>query len=479
VELVYVFVEEFDGRVSMFAFALDSDVDSADKTGFLQKRVSAFKDQNEVFQVFPYETGTNNRLYTARGLGHFIYQIANTENIMWSNMMNAARVAGFPQYQVRGGEEMEDAAIVDMGYGMLLPPGVDIPEKPHNRDLKQSIIPALEIIGDTLRRNSGALADGPLGLDSRANEANIAVSLEEINKMNSFAVGLNYPPLDRMYEEMVKRVFFEDKDTRESREMKRLLIEEDGVPEEVFRMIDRSNVRAQRVIGGGSRANRINTLRLLRNELYGSYDAQGRAELDYDYTLEWAGKEYADKYKGEIGKTRTVSDTEIAEIENFMLTEGEEVEPKDGQDHYLHLLEHLEPMLATYDSVNDGELELADYVLQNVALWGHAQKQFDMWQPDRILQEQYGEIKAQLQRLREFFWNGLREINEGQGAQQQEGEQLTEEQKKDIAFMKEERRKDMKAMNEEQRRNAATAAQIQRDRAVADAKAATEIRNKK
>ena len=108
VSIIYLFVEEMDGTVSFFTTPKGSG-------DFLQKQVSKYKSMNEAFQVFPYSSGSGNRLSSVRGMGHFIYQLCNAENISTTDLLNAAKLNSLPQYEVDGTEQLEDAALVEFG----------------------------------------------------------------------------------------------------------------------------------------------------------------------------------------------------------------------------------------------------------------------------------------------------------------------------------------------------------------------------
>lgn len=421
VSIIYLFVEEMDGTVSFFTTPKGSG-------DFLQKQVSKYKSMNEAFQVFPYSSGSGNRLSSVRGMGHFIYQLCNAENISTTDLLNAAKLNSLPQYEVDGTEQLEDTALVEFGaFGTILAPGVRMPEKQQTRDLGKSLIPAMSVVDGAIRKISGNI--GEAGFGERQNKDNISATLEQMNAMGSAAITMFYPPLDRIYREMFMRIFRDNKDTEESREMKRLLIEEDGIPEEMFGMIQFSRVKATRVLGGGSKANRINTLKDIRANTYGSMDAQGRKSNDYDYVLERSGKQYADSYIGPPDQTRKTYDDSIAELENFHMLEGAEIEPMDGQDHLVHLNSHIEVMLATKDLVESGELELTEYTMKNIKVYEHSQAHLSMVVPNDVTEAEINEISAQLQRLGEFFENGMkaiqkeqRDAEEQEAVQGQEGE---------------------------------------------------------
>lgn len=487
VEVLIAFIQEFDGSVSMSIGTASSGTadrmsrkeDSTDR--FLYRRPKNYKDANEVFQVFPYSSGDDNKLYSVRGMGHFIYQACNAKNIMFSRMMDAARIGSTTTYQPRSMEDLEEATFLDFGYGMVVPPGFSIPERAQAPNLSQTLVPAMETIDKSLNEVSGLLKEGPQAMGERANEQVISFSLEQINKMSAFAVTLFYPPLDRAYREVVRRIFIEDKDTRESEAMKERL-EKLGVTEEIWRRIDLPRVRARRLIGGANKAGRMFLLNQQLSLLSGM-DDQGRRELYYDITAERFGKEYAVRYHGDPSRSRKVVDEKLADLENFHMIEGNEIEVHDGEDHMAHLRSHLEEMIAGREGIDQGLVDLGDYYLRFIKIFEHAQAHLALMVPDESTKEEIAAFRQALQNLDELFTNGEREILAEQrkaaqqnGGAQQEGQQPLSEVE---IQLREEQRKDLAAQADIERKNRESAAKIARERVEADVKIAERLRSSK
>jgi hypothetical protein len=466
VEVLYGFVEEFDGSISLKMGAANGEVNEKD---FLYERPDNYKDANEVFQVFPFSTGHDNSLYTVRGMGYFIYQACNAENIMYCKMLDAARIGSSLIYQPSGTEDLEDASFQDMGHGLMIPPGVNIPERAQAPNLTQTLGPALEMVRSGLNRVSGGLSEGPTEMGDRANEATVSLNLEQLNKMNAFSITLFYPPLDRTYREIVRRVFLEDKDTKESLEMKARL-EKLGVTKEMWRRIDITRVKARRILMGANKTARILQLNHVRKLIIGEMDDQGRKESAHDTPSETLGREYAKKYMGNPEQTRTTHDDWIAELEISQMLDGHEFEAKDGQDHLVHLRLKIEQMLSTKQGVEEGTLELTDYTLKNLPIYENAQGHLAMLVVDPSLEEEAGALRQALQQLGELFTNGMRAIQKEQrDAEAQEpvqeggGEEVEQEMTPFQLQLADEERKNLANQAEIDRKNVAHAAQMARD----------------
>lgn len=474
VEIIYGFVEEFDGSISVYMATKAS----GDKrvTEFLYKKRGAYDSANRLYQVFPYSTGSGQDLYTIRGMGHFIYQPALAENIMWSRFMDAAMQDAMTYFESRSGEEIEDAILEDFGPNALLAPGIQLAENQKSRGIHQNLVPAMKEIRETLNRISGGMNEGPMMFGERANQENISAVLDQLNKMNAFAITLFYPPLDRAYSETLRRIFVENKDTPESLAMKEELRRE-GVPVDSLKdMIDFHGIKAVRLLGNGSKASRLGTLRQIGMK-YASMDAQGRKEYDWDLVAELGDESRANRYIGPVNKTRMPHDAKIAVLENAEMLEGEDIEPFDGEDHFTHLQFHLRELLETKDSVEDNPDGLADYVMRYIKIWDHANATLSMLtvQPDTPFEDEANEMRAQIQRLGEFFHNGMKRIAAEAAASPPEKNPEESVDTELVAFQNAERRKDLETQAEIQRKNAKTQAEV----AALDAKTAAAIRNSK
>lgn len=482
IEILYVFIEEVDGAVSFYTCAANGGgrkdptgftSGGSDANGFMQIQERKYKSMNEAFQVFPYGVGENNRLYTVRGMGYFVYQSANAENILFSDSLNAAKMNAFPVFQYSGTEAQEDATFEDLGFASLIGPGVSpVDAKLSDKDIRKNLGPAMDMVNKSLGEVSGGLSEG-IQFSGRENQDSVSASLTQLNAMNAAAISSFYPPLDRLFKEQVRRVFKLKSDTPESKEMKRKLFEEDHIPKEVLDHIVFEDVKAFRLLGGGNKANRLQTLEKTRAQLYGAMDAEGRKESDYDLAMELGSKESADRYIGAPEHTRTTFDASLAELENFHLLEGAQIEPKDGQDHLVHIREHMEELTVSVEAVEQGQLDLVEYTLRNLPLYEHVQKTLAMIVPTPIIETEVKELTRQVQNLKGFFDNGMKaaqkQANEeqeaaAQGAQQEQDPEAQgrqqEEQMKIEAFQRDQNRKDIESEATIRRKDAESAAGI-------------------
>lgn len=454
VEILYGLVAGYDGKVSFYICTKDGK-----ENDFLYSEPNKYQDIGEVLQIFPYSSGRNRKLYSVRGLSYFIFPICNAYDIQFNRYMDAAHHDSMELFQSKADEELEDMVVMDIGPGRVLPPGTALAEHRQSRGLHQNLAPALNSLLDQASRLSGGLSNGPVHLGERANKENVSASLDQLNKMNAFAIGNFYPPLDKVYRNQIKRVFKSKLDTEESKAMKKRILDR-GVPKEFLDRIVWSKVKAVRI--EGNKATRLNNYEEMERKR-GGMDAQGRRHFDHDHAAERMGRQKADRYFGPVEMTRTDYHAKIAVLENEQMLDGAEIDPFDGEDHVVHLRYHMEELLDVQDIVESGELSLEEYVQRYYPIWIHAQKTLALTIPDVTFEAELNEIKAQLQRLGEFFHNGIKKIQAQQNKEQEEqtqegsGEQevdlemqsfLAEEQRKQAAWEAEEERKAQKHMAE-------------------------------
>jgi hypothetical protein len=342
-------------------------------------------------------------------------------------------------FQPRDVEAAEDMMLVDIGPGLAVSPNVDVAQRPPAANLNQTLVPALEAGSRILDRATGGLASGGLMLEKgndRKTNLEVSSKLDYISKLGSFAISLFYGPYDKVIREQVKRVFTKRQADRKSREQVAMMMERikaRGVPEEALKEIDYMRVRAFRIVGTGSRASRIMLYDQLQ-QLYTTFDDEGKENFSYDYLVELIGAERANRYKAMPGERRIPYDAAIAEIENLELLEGDYMEPISGENRMVHLQVHLERLESGLTGVEDGQVDMAEYAMENIQLWKHATNTIEVTTVHESMMSDLNGLRQRFQQIGEIITNGMREAQakarKQEEEQGQQGEGPNEEQQK-------------------------------------------------
>ena len=427
IELVYGWVVEFDKSVSFYITTKSgSDINTAKgNEGFLFKEVSYYENTNQAFQIFSFTIGNNARIHSVRGLGYLIYQICNAMNVLTCKMMDNARIEGSMVIQATTQEDLEDLEIIDFAGGIALPPNINLPARSQANNLNNSMIPAIQLGRGLLDRATGGLSAGNMilsGQQDRRTKLEVSAQLDWINKLNSFAINLFYGPLDKLMREKVKRAFTVRQPDKESRrmvdEMKRRCIER-GVPEEVFGMIDYEKVKAQRIIGTGSRVSRVMIYDQLQ-QMYASMDEVGRKNFTFDVSAELIGADKTIRYFGKPEEQRLPMDAKIADLENTLLLQGQQVNPIDGEMHMVHIPRHLAILEESLQGVENGQVDLMQYATTFSPVHEHLIQTLEMTTVQPEIQEQYNSFLQRTQQIGEIIVNGIRAYNKQQQKAEEE-----------------------------------------------------------
>jgi hypothetical protein len=434
IELVYGWVVEFDKSVSFYITTKNgSDMNNAKgDEEFLFKEVSYYENTNQAFQIFAFTIGNNARIHSVRGLGYLIYQICNAMNVLTCKVMDNARIEGSMVVQATTQEDLEDLEIIDFAGGIALPPNINLPARPQANNLNNSMIPAIQLGRGLLDRATGGLSAGNMILSNqqdRRTKLEVSAQLDWINKLNSFAINLFYGPLDKLMREKVKRAFTIRQPDQESRkmvqEMKQRCMDR-GVPEEVFAMIDYEKIKAQRIIGTGSRVSRVMIYDQLQ-QMYASMDEIGRKNFTFDVAAELIGADKTVRYFGKPEDQRLPMDAKIADLENNLLLQGQPVNPIDGEMHMVHIPRHLAVLEESLQGVETGEVDLMQYATTFSPVHEHLTQTLEMTTVQPEIQEEYNSFLQRAQQIGEIIVNGIRAYNKQQQKAEEEAAAAAEQ----------------------------------------------------
>lgn len=444
VEVIHTWVKEFDGKISYYVSARHGLMESEnDEEPFLFRARGYYDTIDQALQIFAFAVGNGGRLYTVRGLGYLIFQLCNAMDVLHCKLLDNARAGSSLILQPSSTEDAQDMMLIDTGVAIMLPPGMQMPERQVGINLNNSLIPAINASRQILDRSTGGLAAGNMMLaneNDRQTKLEISSKLDYINKLNSFAVNLYYGPYDKVTREKVRRAFSvtqKDPAARKRVEEMKKRCRDRGVPEEVFGQIDFKRVRATRIIGTGSRASRIMLLDQMQQG-YATWDAVGRRRFDYDRMLELGGVEYADRYVGLPEEKRIPYDDAIARLENFQLLEGDYLDPQDGQLHMIHIPIHLDELESGLQGVEEGQVDLMEWTMENSMLYKHVVATIEITTVHETAQPELNMYHQRAQQIGEIVTNGLKAINKAvrngeiqdPNAKQEEGMDEAQQQQK-------------------------------------------------
>ena len=421
VELVHMWVREFNGSVSHFMT-----LPNGDNKDFLYKKVSRYKNIEEAFTFFTYGIGTNGTYHSIRGLGYKIYSHVQVSNRIRSQAVDNAMLAGAPMIQPDDERALESFAFNYFGPFAILPPNMKYVDKA-SPNTSQTMMPVLQDLSQLVQDRAGQYsAANVFGKGDRRSKFEVAAHLEEAAKLNVTALNLFYNPWDRFHMEVARRFFRMDyvptdpggEAVLEFRE--RCFLR--GVPLEALAAMDIRKTRAVRAVGSGSQAKRSVSLQQL-NELAGVFDSEGRHNLFRDQVASLVGHEAADRYIPVRPDQRIPVDTKVAQLENEHMLEGKQIDVFPNEIHVIHLDVHVPAIEELFMAVEQGQMELVDAAVKAMSVFDHSMKHLENIQQDATLAGRVNEFNSRLQQVSELIINGQRQL----AKMQREAEDLPEE----------------------------------------------------
>jgi hypothetical protein len=486
VDVFHMWVKEFNGTVSHFISLCDGKNEE-----FLYKRVGRYRNISQAFTFFPYGIGTNGTYHGIRGLGFKIFHHIQVNNRMWSQAVDNAMLAGAPMIQPEDDRALENFAFTYFGPFAVLPPNAKFLDRAAP-NLTQGMMPVLNSMNQMLQERAGQYSAagvfGSKGQDRRT-RFEVAAHLEEAAKLNVTALNLFYQPWDRFNMEVARRFFRPDYSQDELGgeavfEFRERCVTR-GVPLEALEAIDIKKTRTVRAVGNGSQAKRSVSLQQL-NELAGVFDEEGRHNLFRDQVASLVGQDSADRYIPNRPDSRVPVDAKVAELENAHLSEGNTIPVYPNELHVVHLDVHLPAIEEMFQAVEEGQIDLIEATQQTMLIFDHSVQHLENIQQDISIQERVAEFNQRLQQVSEMIINGQKAMakadqeaaeagaQEGVGGVEGGQPQITPEQQQKLL----ESRLKIQMMQEKHQAEMMIRLQkAEQERQIADAKAATNLRD--
>lgn len=421
VDLIWGFCRELDGQITVYACVENEVREQAGQPGpaddvWLYKKRAKFKDASRLFNIFAFSVGSRNRIYTIRGFGYAVFEAGQGDNILRNKMMDSVMHRSSEIYQPESSvDSIEDLQFIDLGHAMIAPKGLRGVPQMNTMRMDENVLAVLESNQQVMDKHGSGLSGNSLvnNPSARRNELQVTAELEHTNRMQGFAISLFYGPWDKYIRELVRRSFMETQEDLSVNAMVTRMKDacvSRGVPREVLSRIDIEATQATRLMGAGSKGNRLIAFQQMC-ELYASMDPQGQEFFNFDYASEIKGSDAARRYFGLPGQRRGHLDVAIARLENNDLLDGQMIDPADGENKMVHLAEHIEELIAGIEEVNQGGQDIAEWTMRNIPLYKHC---VDTLQATTVHESRIQELNSyrqQVQQAGEIIDNGLRHIN--------------------------------------------------------------------
>jgi hypothetical protein len=467
VNVVNLWVREFDGTVSNFSFAEQS------PKAFLHKGTNRFDNPEQAYLLFTYGVGTNGTYHSIRGLGHRIYNHVQTSNRLQCQLIDSAMLSSSIMLAPETPRALNDLSLTFYGPYSVLPPNFKVIEK-GVPNIATTVGPALENLQGQLKQNLDFFTSAPAESGGAyRSKQQVQAELEQATRLTSAQINQFYSSWRRLLREVVRRVVNGPKSDPAVRDFYRRC-ENRGVGALAIKTLDFSKTIATKAVGYGNASSRSAALGDLE-QLMPMLDEVGKRNIIYDRVAARVGYENASRYVQSPESPRPPQDLKVAELENSVLQTGRPVSVQPGELHETHLGQHLPLLVQLTAAIDSGEADLVQTLPVLQAINDHASQHLQQLAQDPTASVIVSQAQEVLQQTGQKILNATRaaqkQQKEGQ-TQAQPGAETTSQT--DLKVMEQELKLDfLKKKGElELQIRAAKASQ---ERALADAKMASTL----
>lgn len=420
VDLLYMFVQEFDGTWSLAM--TEKDNASGD---YLFKELSRFKSVEQLFTVFCYGIG-NGTYHSIRGLGHIMFPLCALHNRLMNQAADAAMLDQSLIVQADSGNAFQEMSMHQIGAFSVLSPGLQITKQQFS-----SSGASMPLLGE-VKNLMGQFSDrfmAPPSQNGQAyqNKLDVENRLEAMASGDSGAIDLFYAAYDRLMREVCRRIITGPSTDPLVREFKERCSKA-GVTKEQFDRVDHASTTAFRSFGAGSPAARsLGFKRLL--ELMPQLSEEGRKRLIFEFVSDVVGYQNASQFANLPEDMTYNSEMKTAQLENVLLMMGHEIPVNSGEMHATHAQEHLPVILQTLESIEIGEVDPIQSIPGLRSSLNHLSGHGEHLIADPTQAPLYGQVKEAINNIQQVVTNMEREMRADQrkgvegGAPAEEGQQ--------------------------------------------------------
>ncbi len=509
VKAVHMWMKEFSGAYSHYMFREDGagSIENQEPE-FLYQSDNKFENVHRAFTTFCYGIGENGMYHGIRGLGYKIYPYIQESNRLRCQLLDSAKLSSAIMVQPDSEESAENLSLIYYGPFAVMSPGLKLVADRVIPNMSQSVMPVLADFEQQVSNKTGQYTNNIFNDGKERTRFEVAATVEHLAKLSVTSLTMYYEPLDREYQETVRRIIDPDYDIggpggEYIRDLRLRLVQR-GVPLQALYEVDVKTVKAVRAVGAGSQAARAMVFQNMK-EMMGSFDEVGRNRVIREVIANDVGWDSVDEYAPTITGPRATPDDKFAKMENAIM-EGSTLEKpvnyqvSNDDIPSIHLRIHgakLDEYVQLLNEQPDSDEIVIELVPKMAAIHQHAVEHLNQLSGDELLQQEFAQYRKQLQNAEEIIYNGTKHIQKLQkeAAQQQEqGQSEGAGVAPEMAKMQAEQMKwsqelergvieygvKLKQIQEAHALKLSMAEQkANQDRAIADAKAAAEIQRQR
>lgn len=197
---------------------------------------------------------------------------------------------------------------------------------------------------------------------------------------------------------------------------------DDGVPAAALNRI--VNIEAQRSVGTGSAANRLQALSMIRDFIYPTTTEDRKIAIERDFTAAVSGYSQVDRY-ARNAKDQEIpnNDDSIIALENDALSNGGNAVANSYQDNVKHSQGHLQAAAQIVQAVQQGQMDPQKGYNALHAMGQHIAEHLQMLEGNPLRKQEFDALHREWLALSKVADQLLQHITESQDSQQQPPEE--------------------------------------------------------
>jgi len=419
-EIIYMWERSLSGKVTQYIFSRYPGTEgrgSSNSEDFISVKEDIYDSLHQAFIPFTYSVGTNGTIHSIRGLSWMTFTHDMLMNRMMSAWSDAVALESRLAIQPMDESGAAKQAVVYRGPLAILPPG-QIADR-QQRGMGEAPQRFLSHLDGINRRNTGHYEqDAPFQTQKERTRIEVASEVETHTQVQGNAQLLFELPLEKTLQEIFRRVQSATVGQAGWGEIRWFLdsceefaMEHGSQPGDAsswIRAVSHLDTKVNKDIGGGSAQRKEQVVTALKQNanLLGPV---GRANAIYDWVAMLAGYENADRWAEESEERRMPLDFQIAEMQNFILLNGlGQVNVEPSEDLVVHAGKHVEALLQIRQSVDEGQMDIADAAMRMQPLHEHATETMEMVAANPATGAEAAQLRQALQQVGEIMVNGLR-----------------------------------------------------------------------
>ncbi len=356
VKVAHAFVREFDdngkdGRISHHILT-ETTVNGYNPgdgdSGYLYSDVGALASVGEVVWVCFQDVG-NGDFESVRGLGMEAHLFGEMFNRLNNGLAENAITSGAVLWQADSPEHADKLTRIEIGPHRVIPAGLSLQQLNTGAGVQAQLAVSNHFSELEANGTGGFRTKATTPSNNARTATEVQAEIGETSKLSNSSVADYCVQADKLIESTFraatkKTMLPDDPGAGPALEMRRLWIEEDGIPEDILQeLCDTAEVRITRPIGNGSYADRISRLQSIGQFIQDMPDRKRKLFVRDNIAYIGGNRELADMYGPDLEQDEPGIEKTLAILENNGFSIGGQQDPFSPDNaHEVHFPIHLE-----------------------------------------------------------------------------------------------------------------------------------------